>query len=70
MPYPFESIFSCLQEKKLIDILRMECELMYYLHMPLSDIEVCNRLELDWIYQWLIQTKKDENDQIEKAMSK
>ena len=43
---------------------------MYYLHMPLSDIEVCNRLELDWIYQWLIQTKKDENDQIEKAMSK
>ena len=42
---------------------------MYYLHTSMEDLEHCDRLELDWIYKWLISQKKSEQDQMEKSVS-
>ena len=68
MPYPFEQLYLSQPVPKLTDLLRMQCELMYYMNMSLSDIESCNRAELDWTYEWLIGQKKSEADQIEKSL--
>lgn len=38
--------------------------------MTLSDIEACDRAELDWMYQWLIAQKKQETEQIEKSLKR
>ena len=53
---------------KLSDFLRMQCELMYHLHMTLSDIEVCDVSELKWVYGWLIKQKQDEQKAIEESI--
>jgi hypothetical protein len=36
--------------------------------MPLSDIEDCNVGELKWIHDWLVQQKRDEQEQLEKQL--
>lgn len=67
-PYPFDpnSLFQV--GLKLTDILKRQCELSYHLHMPLSDIEDCNVGELKWIHDWLVQQKRDEQEQLEKQL--
>jgi hypothetical protein len=40
------------------------------MNFTLSDIEDCNLTELRWCFDWLIETKKTEAEQIEKQMSK
>ena len=42
---------------------------MYFLHMSLSDINECDTSELDYIYNWLVKQKNDEQEAIEKNAS-
>ena len=46
--------------RHLKDILEMQFNLMYHLHMTKADIENCDLKELDWIYGRLIEQKKKE----------
>jgi hypothetical protein len=46
--------------RRLKDILEMQFNLMYHLHMSKSDIEDADVKELDWIYGRLVEQKKKE----------
>ena len=50
---------------ELRDVLERQCRLQYYMHMTLADQNELDASELDWSYQWLIKTKKEEIEQIE-----
>ena len=46
----------------------MQCELMYFMHMSLDNIEDCDLTELKWCHQWLADQKRQEAEQLEKSI--
>jgi hypothetical protein len=38
------------------------------MHIPLRDLEECDLNEFNYIYGWLIEQKKKETEEINKAM--
>ena len=46
----------------------MQCEVMYHMHIPLRDLEECDITEFNYIHGWLANQKKQESDEINKAL--
>jgi hypothetical protein len=48
--------------KHLEDILEMQFNLMYYLHISVTDFDNNDSRDNEWLYSRLVKQKKDEQD--------
>lgn len=48
--------------RPLKEILEVQFNLLYYLHMGVKDFEESDLREIDWLYGRLVKQKQDEND--------
>lgn len=53
--------------RTLVDILEMQFNLMYYLHMPVSDFDENDMADNEWLHSRLIKQKKDEEEAMKKG---
>ena len=48
--------------RPLVDLLEMQFNLMYYLHMPISDFDNNDMRDNEWLYSRLVKQRKDEEE--------
>lgn len=67
-PFPFALKCFFRMTKSLQSVLERQFNLLYYLHLPITEQEKLESFELNWTYQKLVEVKEAENTSDDKEV--